>query len=146
MSEPFKIVCPHCGAINNTPEQRLEESPACGKCKQALLPTSPITVDGALLQKHIEHSDLPLMVDFWAPWCGPCLAFAPTYQSFAESVGFQLRCLKLDTEANQQAAASFAIRSIPTLMLFRGGEEVDRVAGAMQPWQLSKWVLDKLAN
>ena len=146
MSYQFQIVCPHCGAINNTPEERLEENPTCGKCKKQLLPVTPITVDGAGLQKHIEHSGLPLMVDFWAPWCGPCLAFAPTYESFAQQVGYQLRCLKLDTEANQQAAAAYNIRSIPTLMLFRDGKEVDRVSGAMQPWQLSKWVLEKLAE
>lgn len=146
MSYQFQIVCPHCGAINNTPEERLEEDPSCGKCKQQLLPVKPIAVDGANLQKHIQHSGLPLMVDFWAPWCGPCIAFAPTYDRFAQEVGHQLRCLKLDTQANQEAAAAFNIRSIPTLMLFRDGQEIDRVSGAMQPWQLSKWVLDKLAG
>lgn len=146
MSYQFQVVCPHCGVINQLPEERLEEQPSCGKCKQELLPLHPLDVDGPLLQKHIQQSGLPLMVDFWAPWCGPCLAFAPTYANFAQSVGAQLRCLKLDTQAHQQAAAQFNIRSIPTLMLFRDGQEIDRVSGAMQPWQLSKWVIDHLAN
>lgn len=146
MNDDFQLVCAHCGELSQVPDERLEHEPVCGHCGQALLPLKPMAVDGALLQRFIEQSDLPLMVDFWAPWCGPCVSFAPIFEGFAKDVGYQLRCLKVDTQAQQEAAAAHNIRSIPTLILFRGGQEVDRQTGLMQPWQLAKWVLEKLAS
>ncbi|GAB4186943.1 MAG: thioredoxin TrxC [Wenzhouxiangellaceae bacterium] len=142
----IKLVCPQCGGLNQAPAERLAEGPVCGKCQSALLPGKPVAVDGAGLQRFIQHSELPLLVDFWAPWCGPCVSFAPTFERFADTVSDQMLCLKLDTEAHQQAAGQYAIRSIPTLALFGGGREIDRVSGAMPPAQLAQWVLQKLGQ
>ena len=144
MSEKIKLVCGSCSTTNQFPAERLEDTPICASCKQSLFAGTPIEATSTELTKHIQQSDLPVLVDFWAPWCGPCQGFAPIYNEFAQRVGNQLRLLKVDTEANQQAAIDFHIRSIPTLALFRGGQEIARMSGAMALPQLQQWVLQQL--
>ena len=126
----FKTRCPSCGGLNRVPNERVAESATCGKCKSALLDGSPIegTQDNfsALLQ-----SDMPVVVDFWAPWCNPCVGFAPVFSDVAHEQAGTARFVKIDTEAQQQLAAQFGIRSIPTLMIFKDGQRVDMVVGAV---------------
>ncbi len=146
MGEKMKLVCSQCNTINQFPIEKLENKPICASCKQPLFSAAPIVVSSSSLLKHIEHSGLPVLVDFWAPWCGPCRSFAPIYNQFANSVGNQLRLLKVDTESNQQVANDFNIRSIPTLALFLNGQEIARTSGALGLSQLQQWVVEQLNN
>ena len=145
MSDNIKLVCGDCGTINQLAVTRLDETPRCGICGENLFSGKPISVDSNRLIKHVENSGLPVLIDFWAPWCGPCINFAPVYEEFAQTVGNQLRVLKVDTEANQQAGTDFNIRSIPTLALFLNGKEKGRTSGAMRMGQLQQWVVNQLA-
>jgi thioredoxin 2 len=117
MSHKLKLVCVDCSSINQFSIEKIDSNPKCGICHKPLFYGKPIAVNSDQVKRHIAHSGLPVVVDFWAPWCGPCLSFAPIYQAFAESVGTQLRVLKLDTEANGQAGIDFNIRSIPTIRI-----------------------------
>ncbi len=146
MSHNIKLVCGECGTINQLSEERLDEMPKCGICHQKLFSGKPISVNSERLIKHVENSGVPVLIDFWAPWCGPCMNFAPTYEAFAESSGNQLRILKVDTEANQQAGPDFNIRSIPTLALFLNGQEKGRMSGAIGLAQLQQWVVQQLPS
>ena len=139
MSEHF-LICPACQAKNRVPSTRLSQAPQCGKCKKSLLPAEPLELTGAQLSRLLSHETLPLVVDFWAPWCGPCLQMAPTFTAAAANVLGQLRLAKLDTEAQQAAAAQFGIRSIPTLIAFVKGKEVARQSGALSAGQLQQWL------
>jgi thioredoxin 2 len=138
--ESLHLVCPHCQAVNRLPTQRLTEQPTCGRCKAALFTGEPLAVNSAALEAHLGRSDLPLLVDFWAPWCGPCHMMAPAFAQAARQLEPHYRLLKLDTEAEPAMAARFGIRSIPTLALFRGGREVARQAGAMDAANLIRWL------
>ena len=139
MTEPFHVPCPQCGATNRVPAARLGESPVCGKCKAALLTAAPIELDDATFDRQIG-GDLPVVVDFWAQWCGPCRMMAPHFARAAQMLAPQVRFAKLDTERAQGVAARHGIRSIPTLILFRGGREVARQSGALESAALAQWV------
>lgn len=133
------IVCPHCNAVNRVPTERLTEA-NCGKCKSPLFVGLPVTLDGSNFERHIGRSEIPVLVDFWAPWCGPCRSMAPSFESAARQLEPMVRLAKVDTEANQSLAAQFNIRSIPTLAVFVGGREVARQAGAMDTASIERWV------
>jgi thioredoxin 2 len=137
---PVAIVCPQCFVTNRVPNARLADAPTCGKCHQALFQASPVSVDMAQFQKMIAYNDMPVIVDFWAQWCGPCKMFAPVYAQAAEQLEPRFRLLKVDTEAHQDIASQYRIQSIPTIAVFKQGKEFTRQAGAMQLGQFLQWV------
>ncbi len=146
MTTPLHIVCPHCDAVNRVPDERLGEGPTCGKCRLGLFTGQPVDLSNARFQKHVERSDIPVLVDFWAPWCGPCRTMAPFYAQAAQRLEPRVRVVKVDTEANQDLGARYAIRSIPTLALFRGGRELARQPGAMDAGNILAWVQQQLGR
>ena len=133
------IKCPQCQKFNRLPLERLNDKPVCGVCK-ASLALSPIEADQASFQEIVKTSKLPVIVDFWAPWCGPCKMFAPTFQASAAKHGEQILHLKLDTEANPAIGQQYNIRSIPTLAIFKNGTEIERISGALPPAQLEQLI------
>ena len=133
------VACPHCNAINRVPMSRLADSPNCGKCTGALFDGHPLALDAVGFHAHAERADLPLLVDFWAPWCGPCLAMAPQFEAAAAQLKPAMRLAKLDTEAQPALGGRFGIRSIPNLVLFRQGRELARQAGAMGAADIVRW-------
>jgi thioredoxin 2 len=140
MSDLAHVVCPHCGTTNRVPRERLRDGPACGKCKRALLAGHAVELNAAALERQVSSSDLPVVVDFWAPWCGPCKMMAPHFERAARELAPEVILAKLNTEEEQSAAAKYDIRSIPTLIAFKGGREVGRQSGAMDSANLTRWV------
>lgn len=143
MSSPLLVACPHCHRKNRIPAERLGDSARCGVCKQALFAGHPINVTAATFEAHVS-GDLPVVVDFWAPWCGPCRSFAPVFEQAAAQLEPNLQLVKVDTEAEPALAQRFGIRSIPTLVAFRGGREAARIAGALPSAQFQQWVQQAL--
>ncbi|MCH4564511.1 thioredoxin TrxC [Halomonas sp. EGI 63088] len=140
MSDSLQLACPHCLAINRVAATRLADAPRCGKCKQALFTAAPLELTGANYAALVERSELPVVVDFWAGWCGPCKMMAPLFAQTAAELEPRIRFAKLDTEAEPTLAGRFGIRSIPTLIVFHGGREIARQAGAVQGPQLRRWL------
>ena len=134
------IVCPHCLTTNRVPDARLTESPTCGHCKKELLGATPVPLDDASFDKVVARTELPIVVDFWADWCGPCHAMAPQFARAASQLKGRALFAKVDSDASPRTSARFAVRSIPTLLLLRGGREVKRQAGATQASQIVDWV------
>lgn len=140
MSEdPVQLACPNCAAINRVARERLAELPKCGRCHQALFAAVPVALTAATFDNHAVRSNLPLLVDFWAPWCGPCQSMAPQFAAAAKHLEPDMRLAKVDTEAEPALGARFGIRSIPTLLLMQSGNEIARQSGAMGVEQIVQW-------
>ena len=140
MSTHLHYVCPHCHSTNRVPTLKLAENPVCGHCQEALLTGKPVTLDGDSFGRHVERSQFPVVVDFWAPWCGPCQMMAPAFAEAAERLKLTAQLCKLDTEAHPHTAAPHNIRSIPTMAIFKEGKEIARVSGAMPVGEIERWV------
>jgi thioredoxin 2 len=140
MSVAKIVVCPHCHAPNRVPVARLEDGGNCGHCKQPLFVGAPLELDAASFDRHVGRSELPVVVDFWAPWCGPCRMMAPAFAQAAGELEPYYRLAKVNTEDEQALAARYGIRSIPTLAVFRDGREIGRQSGAMDKASLIRWI------
>ncbi|MGE5625831.1 MAG: thioredoxin TrxC [Bacillota bacterium] len=140
MNDPLHIACPACGTANRLPASRLAEQPKCGKCGAALFNGHPAAATDANFQSLIAGTDLPVVMDCWAAWCGPCQRFAPVFEEAAAKLEPKVRFLKLDTDANQGTAARLGIRSIPTLILFKNGKETARLSGALPLGPFMAWL------
>lgn len=140
MSDTVHVVCSRCQAVNRVPAARLGERPVCGRCRARLFEGHPVSLTADTFDKHLQESGLPLLVDFWAPWCGHCRALAPALEQAASALEPRVRVAKVNTEEERALAARFGIQSLPTLVLFRGGREVARQAGALPLPNLLAWV------
>ena len=143
-NSPIQIVCQSCTTKNRVPKDKLGNKPLCGKCKNPVLSTSPVKGSDQNFRRYITDNDLPVVVDFWASWCGPCQQFAPVFEQVSSEMSTKACFVKLDTEQNQTTAGGFNIRSIPTLMIFHHGKEVARLSGALPKAQFQQWLAQNL--
>ncbi|WP_348944690.1 thioredoxin TrxC [Chitinibacter sp. FCG-7] len=139
-----QIGCPHCHAVNRLEAARLNEAPNCGACKAPLLAGAPIAATKESLPLILKHSKLPVVIDFWAPWCGPCQQFGPTFAAAAKDMAGKMLFIKVDTEAQPELGNQFRVRSIPTLLVVEGNAELERVSGALSPGQFKAWLMQFL--
>jgi thioredoxin 2 len=140
IKDTLLIVCPHCATTNRVPRPRLTEGPVCGRCASKLFDGCPAELDAPTFEAHCTRGEIPVVVDFWAPWCGPCRVMAPAFAAAAKNLEPRYRFAKVNTEVQPQLAARFGVRSIPTLMVFRQGQEIARQSGAMDLATLTRWL------
>lgn len=140
----LNVVCPHCEATNRVARERLGDGPRCGACKAALFDAHPVELRDGAFTRHLAQSDLPLVVDFWAPWCAPCRAMAPVFERVARAFEPHARFVKVNTDEEQELARRLDIRGIPTLAIFKGGKEIARTAGAMDESRFVAWARSHL--
>ena len=140
MTENLHVVCPQCNATNRVPTGKLTADPNCGKCQTPLLEPHQDNLGAVAFNAQLSKSDLPLVVDFWAPWCGPCLMMAPAFEKVSREMRGCARFVKVNTEVEQSLAATYNIRSIPTLAIFSQGREIARQAGAISAVDLTRWI------
>ncbi|WP_139558605.1 thioredoxin TrxC [Methylotetracoccus oryzae] len=140
MTGSLRLVCPHCSSVNRLPADRLNDGGRCGRCKRPLFVGEPVELNTANFHTHLTGGDLPLVIDFWAPWCAPCRVMAPAFAQAARSLEPHYRLARLDTEAYPRLAEPFHIRSIPTLLLLQGGREVRRQSGVVDVGSIIRWV------
>lgn len=145
MTDTVQVVCPHCLTPNRVPAGRLGEDPNCGKCHAELLPGAPLALDDTSFDAFVTPSELPVLVDYWAPWCGPCRAMAPQFEKAAGELRQSVRFAKVNSDEAQGIAARAAIRSIPTMVLYRAGKELARTSGAMDAGSLRRWLSEHIA-